>query len=225
MPEISIRTGDTAQKERARFRRHPGDILITTPESLYLCSPRTQREALRAVETVIIDEIHALVPTKRGAHLALSLERLEALVRASGGRRCSGSACRPRSGRSRKWRGSSAARTGARAAASEAAGAASRHMRKRSAARQTLEVADERTQTAADESPPACATARSPSSTPARARLLELQRRSPGRRHGAARRDRGAAQRPGVARPEAHLDLAVASIRGCWRSSASAPRR
>ncbi len=85
IPTISMRTGDTPAKERARFRRHPGDILITTPESLYLMLTSEASEGLRSVETVIIDEIHALVPTKRGAHLALSLERLEALVAASGG--------------------------------------------------------------------------------------------------------------------------------------------
>ncbi len=85
IPAISMRTGDTSPNERARFRRHPGDILITTPESLYLILTSEAAEGLRAVETVIVDEIHALVPTKRGAHLALSLERLEALVRASGG--------------------------------------------------------------------------------------------------------------------------------------------
>ncbi len=79
MPEISVRTGDTPQKERARFRKHPGDILITTPESLYLLLTSEAGESLRSVETVIIDEIHALVPSKRGAHMALSLERLEAL--------------------------------------------------------------------------------------------------------------------------------------------------
>src|SRR6185437_6004040 len=79
-PEISIRTGDTAQKDRARFRRHPAEILITTPESLYLLLTSESALALRTVETVIVDEIHALVPTKRGAHLALSLERLEALA-------------------------------------------------------------------------------------------------------------------------------------------------
>lgn len=78
-PVISVRTGDTSQLERARFRRHPGDILITTPESLYLLLTSEAGEALRSVETVIIDEIHALVPTKRGAHMAMSLERLEAL--------------------------------------------------------------------------------------------------------------------------------------------------
>jgi ATP-dependent Lhr-like helicase len=79
LPEISVRTGDTSPRDRARFKRHPGDILITTPESLYLLLTSDAGEALRSVETVIIDEIHALVPTKRGAHLALSLERLEAL--------------------------------------------------------------------------------------------------------------------------------------------------
>jgi ATP-dependent Lhr-like helicase len=80
-PTISVRTGDTPQRERARFARHPADILITTPESLYLLLTSQAAEALRTVDTVIVDEIHALVPTKRGAHLALSLERLEALTR------------------------------------------------------------------------------------------------------------------------------------------------
>ena len=79
-PEIAIRTGDTPQTERARFRRHPADILITTPESLYLLLTSESASALRTVSTVIVDEIHALVPTKRGAHLALSLERLEAIT-------------------------------------------------------------------------------------------------------------------------------------------------
>ena len=82
-PAIAIRTGDTPQAERARFQREPADILITTPESLYLLLTSNAREALRSVDTVIIDEIHALVPTKRGAHLALSLERLEALCERS----------------------------------------------------------------------------------------------------------------------------------------------
>ena len=77
-PSISIRTGDTPASERARFRREPADILITTPESLYLLLTSNAREALTGVHTVIVDEIHALTPTKRGAHLALSLERLTA---------------------------------------------------------------------------------------------------------------------------------------------------
>ncbi|HKD62225.1 MAG TPA: DEAD/DEAH box helicase [Terracidiphilus sp.] len=79
-PMISVRTGDTPQQERARFRRDPADILITTPESLYLLLTSQSAESLRTVDTVIIDEIHALVPTKRGAHLAITLERLEALT-------------------------------------------------------------------------------------------------------------------------------------------------
>src|SRR5580698_8320757 len=79
-PEISIRTGDTSQKDRSRFRRHPAEILITTPESLYLLLTSDASASLRHVDTVIIDEIHAVVPTKRGAHLALSLERLEAIT-------------------------------------------------------------------------------------------------------------------------------------------------
>ncbi|HEY0159520.1 MAG TPA: crosslink repair DNA glycosylase YcaQ family protein [Thermoanaerobaculia bacterium] len=76
LPEIATRTGDTPQSERARFAREPADILITTPESLYLMMTSNAREVLRGVETVIIDEIHALVPNKRGAHMAVSLERM-----------------------------------------------------------------------------------------------------------------------------------------------------
>jgi ATP-dependent Lhr-like helicase len=79
IPEIAIRTGDTPQNERARFLREASDILITTPESLFLLLTSNARERLRSIDTVIVDEIHALVPTKRGAHLMLSIERLEAL--------------------------------------------------------------------------------------------------------------------------------------------------
>ena len=79
VPVIGIRTGDTPASERARFQRHPSDILITTPESLYLLLTSRAREVLASIDTVIVDEIHSLVPTKRGAHLAVSLERLEAL--------------------------------------------------------------------------------------------------------------------------------------------------
>ncbi len=78
-PTIAIRTGDTTTAERSRFSRHPADILITTPESVYLLLTSNAREALRSIETVVLDEIHAVVSTKRGAHLALSLERLEHL--------------------------------------------------------------------------------------------------------------------------------------------------
>src|SRR5688572_6143056 len=79
IPHIAIRTGDTPQSDRARFQREAADILITTPESLFLLLTSNARDRLVHVDTVIIDEIHALVPGKRGAHLALSLERLEAL--------------------------------------------------------------------------------------------------------------------------------------------------
>jgi len=80
VPTVAVRTGDTPARDRARFARAPDDVLITTPESLFLLLTSQAREVLRHVETVIVDEIHALVPTKRGAHLALSLERLEALA-------------------------------------------------------------------------------------------------------------------------------------------------
>jgi ATP-dependent helicase Lhr and Lhr-like helicase len=78
-PEIAIRTGDTPAVDRARFGREAADILITTPESLFLLLTSNARARLTTLDTVIIDEIHALVPGKRGAHLMLSLERLEAL--------------------------------------------------------------------------------------------------------------------------------------------------
>lgn len=76
---VGVRTGDTPSRERSQMARHPPEILITTPESLYLLLTSKARQILAGVETVIIDEIHALLPTKRGAHLMLSLERLESL--------------------------------------------------------------------------------------------------------------------------------------------------
>jgi ATP-dependent Lhr-like helicase len=76
----AIRTGDTPAEERARMLRRPPDILITTPESLFLLLTSRARAGLVGVDTVIVDEIHALVGTKRGAHLALSLERLAAIA-------------------------------------------------------------------------------------------------------------------------------------------------
>ena len=77
---VAVRTGDTPQEERRRMLKTPPDILITTPESLFLLLTSQARETLRGIETVILDEVHAVAGTKRGAHLALSLERLEALV-------------------------------------------------------------------------------------------------------------------------------------------------
>src|SRR5919106_882347 len=72
-----IRTGDTPQRERQRLIRHPPDVLITTPESLYLMLTSERASAtLAGVEAVIVDEVHSLAPNKRGAHLAVSLERL-----------------------------------------------------------------------------------------------------------------------------------------------------
>jgi ATP-dependent Lhr-like helicase len=76
---VGVRTGDTAADERRKLSAAPPDILITTPESLFLLLTSQAREALRSVETVIVDEVHALAGGKRGAHLALSLERLDAL--------------------------------------------------------------------------------------------------------------------------------------------------
>src|SRR5947208_10978721 len=81
-PEISVgmRSGDTPADERRAFQKHPPDILITTPESLFLLLTSASRESLRGIETGIVDEVHAMCATKRGAHLALSLERLDALL-------------------------------------------------------------------------------------------------------------------------------------------------
>ena len=77
---VAVRTGDTPQKERQQMQRNPPDVLITTPESLFLILTSQAREALRGVETLILDEVHAVAGTKRGAHLALSVERLERLL-------------------------------------------------------------------------------------------------------------------------------------------------
>ena len=82
VPDITVgmRTGDTPADERRLFARTPPDVLVTTPESLFLLLTSAARESLRGVRTVILDEVHAVAGTKRGAHLALSLERLDALL-------------------------------------------------------------------------------------------------------------------------------------------------
>nr|WSX23215.1 DEAD/DEAH box helicase [Streptomyces tubercidicus] len=77
---VGIRSGDTPPAERRSIANRPPDILITTPESLFLMLTSSAREALAGVETVILDEVHAVAGTKRGAHLALSLERLDELL-------------------------------------------------------------------------------------------------------------------------------------------------
>jgi ATP-dependent helicase Lhr and Lhr-like helicase len=79
---VGMRTGDTPADERRNFARRPPDILITTPESLFLLLTSQAREALRGIDTVIVDEVHAVAGSKRGAHLMLSLERLDALLEA-----------------------------------------------------------------------------------------------------------------------------------------------
>ncbi|KFI92086.1 DEAD/DEAH box helicase [Bifidobacterium stellenboschense] len=77
---VATRSGDTTPKERRAIAAHPPDILVTTPESLYLLLTSKARRILKTVDTVIVDEVHALAGTKRGSHLALSLERLDGLV-------------------------------------------------------------------------------------------------------------------------------------------------
>ena len=81
---VAVRSGDTPAADRRAFTRTPSDILITTPESLFLMLTSSAREALTGVETVIVDEVHAVAGTKRGAHLALSLERLDQLLAEAG---------------------------------------------------------------------------------------------------------------------------------------------
>ena len=105
LPAIGVRSGDTPAAQRHRMTREPPDILITTPESLFLMLTSQAREILRTVETVIVDEIHSLVATKRGAHLFISLERLERLRReaepqtqGSGARESSAGATEPAGG-------------------------------------------------------------------------------------------------------------------------------
>ncbi len=112
----ALRTGDTSQTDRARIVRRPPHVLITTPESLYLLLTSDKgRGVLCGAETVIVDEIHALVGNKRGAHLALSLERLDALCAAQPGARAGASrrasACRRRCTRSTRSPASSSAPT------------------------------------------------------------------------------------------------------------------
>ena len=104
---VGLRTGDTSQAERRAMRKDPPDILITTPESLYLMLSSGAREMLAHVEAVIVDEIHAVAQSKRGSHLALTLERLEHLSGAE--RTSSGSGSRRRSGR---WSGSPSSSSG-----------------------------------------------------------------------------------------------------------------
>ena len=79
-PDVGMRTGDTPANDRQKLIRRPPDLLITTPESLYLMLTSSARDTLAGVETVIIDEIHAMATTKRGAHLMLTLERLEEIT-------------------------------------------------------------------------------------------------------------------------------------------------
>ena len=104
---VGIRTGDTPADERRLFARTPPDVLVTTPESLFLILTSAARESLRGVQTVILDEVHAVAGTKRGAHLALSLERLDELLETP---RTSGSGCRPPCARSTRCRPSWRAR-------------------------------------------------------------------------------------------------------------------
>ncbi len=82
LPEVrvGVRSGDTPASDRRALTAHPPDVLITTPESLFLMLTSQARESLRGVETVIVDEVHAVAGGKRGAHLAVSLERLDALL-------------------------------------------------------------------------------------------------------------------------------------------------
>ena len=98
LPELTtfLRTGDTPADQRTRMQRNPPDILITTPESLFLLLTSEARRTLASVRWVIVDEVHAVAGTKRGAHLALSLERLEETIDLSQARVDSPERTRPR---------------------------------------------------------------------------------------------------------------------------------
>ena len=85
LPRVAIRTGDTPARERQQQLKEPAEILVTTPESLYLLLGSRAADNLSSVRCIIVDEVHALAPTKRGAHLALSLERLALLTETAGG--------------------------------------------------------------------------------------------------------------------------------------------
>ena len=104
---IGVRTGDTPQRDRQRMLRTPPDVLITTPESLYLLLTSQGKDMLRSVETLILDEVHAIAGTKRGAHLSISLERLERIddrpIRWKGRSPRSDASSRARAARSRWW--------------------------------------------------------------------------------------------------------------------------
>ncbi|HEV7562984.1 MAG TPA: DEAD/DEAH box helicase [Solirubrobacterales bacterium] len=95
---VGLRTGDTSQKDRRAMAKTPPDILITTPESLYLMLSSNVREILATTEAVIVDEIHAVAQTKRGAHMALTLERLDHLVATAAGEDGEGSSEQQRGG-------------------------------------------------------------------------------------------------------------------------------
>ncbi len=126
---VALRTGDTPQSERRSMRKTPPDILITTPESLYLMISSGAREILTGVEAVIVDEIHAVAPSKRGSHLALTLERLDHLGETSGSR---GSGSRRPSAR---WSGSGSSWSAAAATARSSTPASRRSSTWRSSSR------------------------------------------------------------------------------------------
>ena len=180
--------------ERARFRRDAADLLITTPESLYLLLTSRARDVLRAVETVIVDEIHSLVPTKRGAHLALSLERLQAAVRApDSADRPVGDAAAARRGRAlsrrrRPCKGAGGERGHGRRAATRSAPEAS--------LRDEFNAGDERRRVPAGHD-----------RRRASAEAAGADGRSAGRGPGAAGQAGRDPERPGIAGPRSAVDL------------------
>src|SRR6266699_372572 len=95
---VAIRTGDTPARDRRQIGRHPPDILITTPESLFLLLTSAARQILPSIRWVIVDEIHSMADTKRGAHLALSLERLSAITKSAPQHLAGDSSPHPRAG-------------------------------------------------------------------------------------------------------------------------------
>ena len=170
-PAIAIRTGDTPATERARFQREPADILITTPESLYLLLTSNAREALR-----VDRHGHHRRDPRAGADQARRAPG--AVARTAGGdcdrAACSASACRPRSGRSTRWRGSSAARAPATQGRSRGQGHGERHEAERGSDA-TPDAGGRDPRRVRRATGARRATAPSPSSTPAQKKQLELR--------------------------------------------------
>ena len=205
---------ETRQPRSGRdFLRQPADILITTPESLYLLLTSNARESLRSIETVVIDEIHALVPTKRGSHLALSIERLERLVRPQAAAhrafRDAASAGRSRALSRRSRRSTRESDRGASTLRSGTLGrCCGRTRRTRSHEDNAARIRNRRSSAPAYR-PVTIIDASEP-------KRLDLKVEVAVEDMARARRDRSAAERRSIARSDAPFDLERDSSASCW---------